>query len=76
MDELGLFRDNSVTQCMLPVEMYGGAPSADLMRAMLEDADTRDAIRERQLDYVTRVAELPSTRSVLRDAIGTAVSGA
>ena len=69
VDQLGLFRDNPVTQCVLPIEMYGGADSAESMRRALEDADLRGATRGKQDDYFARVAALPSTRDVLQMAI-------
>jgi hypothetical protein len=65
IDELGLFRDNSVTSAFARVELFGGEASRTQLAALLTDAATRTDLRERQQRYVERVRALPDPHDVV-----------
>jgi hypothetical protein len=65
VDELGLFRDNSVTSAFARVELFGGEPTRRQLAALLTDAATRADLRERQRRYVERVSALPDAHDVV-----------
>lgn len=73
---LGLLRNNPVMECVTPVEIYGGASSAECMRATLEDETTRAAITQRQRAYRRQINALPDTLDVLTGTAGRASASA
>jgi hypothetical protein len=76
VDALGLFHGNAVTDAFVPVELFGGAESAETVRGVLEDGDVRARLGERQAHYTERVAALRTTPEALSDVVGVPMPGA
>jgi hypothetical protein len=66
LDQLRLYRENSLTTCFAELEIYGGEATSQMLRELLSARPTRDAIRSRQQHYVERVRALPPAAQVLQ----------
>ena len=58
LEDLVLYRDNSLTDAFADVEVFGGAATAERLCSLLVDGAARDALRSRQEVYVDRLAPL------------------
>ncbi len=65
IENLGLFRDNSVTAAFSRVELFGGDVSRQQLCALLVDASCRAELRARQRQYMERIQELPDAYDVI-----------
>ncbi len=71
IEQLGLFRDNSVTGVFSRVEFFGGSVSRQQLRALLTDPETGVAREMRQRRYVEEIGKLPDAY----DAIAALLAG-
>jgi Family of unknown function (DUF6365) len=71
MDEIILYRRNSLTDAFRDVEIFGGEHSARVLRALLVEDQAKADLRSRQAHYVRNLAELPGAAEV----IGRCVTG-
>lgn len=69
LEEIILYKDNSLTQAFWEVEVYGGDETTGLLHRLLKDPQTRESLRERQQAYIDKVRTLPNAEQVLRKAI-------
>jgi hypothetical protein len=69
LDELRLYRENSLTTCFAELEIYGGEATSRMLRELLSALPARDAIRSRQQHYAERVRALPPPAQVLRSIV-------
>jgi len=65
IENLGLFRDNSVTAAFSRVELFGGDASRQQLCALLVDAGCRAELRAGQRQYMERIQELPDAYDVI-----------
>ncbi len=65
IDELGLFRNNSITTCFASVELFGGDATRRRIGDLLSNAVVRDELRARQREYVANLASLPDSHDAL-----------
>lgn len=70
LEELGLFRENSVTSTFVRVELFGGETTRRQLTALLTDPETRADLCDRQREYIARVAVLPDAYDVLAGLVG------
>lgn len=66
LDDLVLYRENSLTRAFKDVELYGGASTRATLTALLDEGPLRRTLRERAEAYVERLRGLPDSASVLR----------
>lgn len=69
VEELGLFRENSVTSTFVRAELFGGETTRRQLTALLTDPETRADLRDRQREYIARVAALPDASEVLASVL-------
>ena len=69
LEEIILYKGNSLTQAFCEAEVYGGETTSRQLRRLLEDPQTRDSLRERQQAYVNKVQMLPDAEQVLRTVV-------
>lgn len=63
--EIGLYRNNSLTQGFEEVEIFGGEATAETVRQLLEDDETRRRLRERQKAYIENLQQLEDISDIL-----------
>ncbi|MCZ7571762.1 MAG: DUF6365 family protein [Ardenticatenaceae bacterium] len=69
LEQLGLYRDNSLTQGFQDLEVYGGEATRQILRDLLIDEAARAALRAKQQRYVDRLRRLDDAELVLRRLI-------
>ena len=69
LEEIILYKHNSLTRAFCEVEVYGGDETTDLLHRLLEDPQTRESLRDRQQAYLDGVRTLPDAEQVLRKLI-------
>jgi Family of unknown function (DUF6365) len=69
LEQLGLYRDNSITRAFTTLELYAEETGRELVRLLVDD-EAREAHRARQRDYVQRLARLDDGEAVLRRIVG------
>jgi hypothetical protein len=74
IDELRLFRDNSITDAFAPVELFGGEHSRSQLVALLTQAATRAEVRGQQCRYLERVCALPDAFDALAALLAASTS--
>lgn len=70
VEEIGLYRDNSLPEAFLDVEIFGGEETGRLLRDALEGGEVTERLESRQRAYVERLRELPASEEVLRRVAG------
>jgi Family of unknown function (DUF6365) len=70
IEQLGLFEQNSLTECFAAIEVFGGEATREQFYHLLTDRQTRDAMRSRQLEYVRSLESLPDADMALRNITG------
>ena len=70
LEQLGLFRQNSLAECFATLEVFGGEATRERFYHLLMDQQTRDPMQSRQLDYVGRLESLCDADIALRKIIG------
>lgn len=66
LEEIILYKDNSLTEAFCEAEVYGGQETTLLLRRLLEDPQTRENLHARQEAYVNKLRMLPDAEYVLR----------
>jgi hypothetical protein len=69
LELLGLYRDNSLTECFKTIEIFGGEESSTDLQSLLVDPDTREALRDRQRRYVAALSALEDVSQVLQEIV-------
>lgn len=69
IEQLGLFRNNSITAAFARLEVFGGRNTRELLHRLLIDQETRAAMRSRQQAYVQRLLELGDSTQALREVV-------
>ncbi|HBY99603.1 MAG TPA: hypothetical protein DEP84_37645 [Chloroflexi bacterium] len=69
LEQLGLYRDNSLTQGFQDLEVYGGEATRQALRRLLTGETTRATLRGYQQHYVAGLQALPDAEAVLRRLI-------
>jgi Family of unknown function (DUF6365) len=69
LEDIILYKGNSLTQAFCEVEVYGGNETSRLLHRLLEDPQTRDTLRDQQQAYVNKVQMLPDAEEVLRSVV-------
>jgi hypothetical protein len=70
LDDLGLFRQNSLGEAVATVEVFGGDTSRRQLQGLLADKEMREALRSGQRRYLERVQALPAPYEALRSLTG------
>lgn len=65
VEEIGLFRENRLTQAMWSFEVFGGEETGVALRESLLDPRRREELRQRQREYVDALGALPAAGAVL-----------
>jgi hypothetical protein len=71
IDQLGLFRENPITEAMAKVDLFGGEASRRLLHQLLTDSDRQAVLRARQAAYVERLGALPDPYDAMITALAT-----
>jgi hypothetical protein len=69
LEQLGLYRDNSVVSAFKELEIYGGAETHAALQQLLIDPATRAALRAEQAAYIARVQQLGDAADVLHELL-------
>ena len=65
IDQLGFYRDNSITKGFRELEVYGDDETRQELCLLLADEGTRSALRRRQIAYVNKLKKLNDAEQVL-----------
>jgi hypothetical protein len=65
LDALGLFRHNSVAEAVEVIELFDSERSSRQLQELLLGGAARDQLRQRQKEYMARLARLPRPAEVL-----------
>ena len=66
LDEICLYRDNSLTQAFHEMEIFGGEATTEAINRFLTTPQMRNDLRERQQIYVDRLKSLKDSEQTLR----------
>jgi hypothetical protein len=66
LEQIGLYRGNRLARAFAGLEVFGGEATAEALVALLADPATREALGDRQRDYVEVLAGLDDGPTVLR----------
>jgi hypothetical protein len=67
--QVGLYHRNSITRGFRALEVYGEEQTRCELRALLQDAASREALRANQEEYIDKLRALPDAYEVLRQVI-------
>ena len=77
LDRIVLYRDKSVTSAFRSLEVFGDGDTKRQLHSLLTDQQEREALREAQWEYVTRLRQLGDGAQVLQELMeGTRTSAA
>jgi Family of unknown function (DUF6365) len=65
LEDLGIFDEDGARDQFVALEIFGGEPTAEILRNLLTDGSTRDNLQAAQRAYLARVRSLPSPVQVL-----------
>jgi hypothetical protein len=65
LQEIVLYRGNSLTDAFSDVEVFGGPATAQRLRQLLLDDETRLELRQKQARYIGSLARLPRASTVI-----------
>ena len=69
LNEIILYRGNSLTEAFCEVEIFGGEKTASTLSRLLIDPQTRDELRARQQLYVDKLRKLGDSERVLYNLV-------
>ena len=69
LNEIILYRGNSLTEAFCEVELFGGEKTASTLSRLLIDPQTRDELRTRQQLYVDKLRKLGDSERVLYNLV-------
>jgi hypothetical protein len=69
VETLGVFAGNSLVDCVVTCELFGGDASRQTIRELLEDDDRRRQLQSRQASYIDAVGRLPTAHEALLAAL-------
>jgi hypothetical protein len=70
LEQLDLYRGNTIRQAMLSLEIYGGEPTRAALHNLLTDQQARAALHAAQQRYVQAVNRLPDPVEALHRLVG------
>jgi hypothetical protein len=65
LDEIILYKNNSLADAFRDVEIFGGESSARVLRELLEEQGEIEALHDRQAHYVSTLAGIPRAAEVI-----------
>jgi hypothetical protein len=71
LEQLALYRDNSLTRCFAELELFGGDSTGERLRGLLVEEEPRALLRDEQERYVERVRSLDDAHDALARLLAT-----
>jgi len=72
LQELGLYRGNSLTNAFVELEIFDDEETGEKLRALLTQHESRMALREEQRRYLSELGLLPETAHALQQVLSDA----
>jgi Family of unknown function (DUF6365) len=69
LEEIVLYKNNSLTKAFCDTEVFGGDETAEMLRRLLVDQPERKRLQQRQQSYVDKLQALPTSTKVLCDLV-------